>query len=344
MAKEKSETGDAVESGNTEPPVAATQMNGGTSPEAGNGYAVEGGSTPVGGGDDPFDLDNISVSGTSAEDLGIEKPILHIPVDKPGRQDFFRVHPDPEFRMDARIIKLDAERESYLVTRSIWPAIPGETKLVKLVPCLTRAGTLYMWPLPMPDELMGRRDTAWGTTARKAAEMAETKWVRMQANMPAGHYDVVSSANRPCARDIGIITMLVSIEFVAIATSSLNQCVVLTSSAATPAGQRLTNIGDMSERTDGITTVVIFTTENARGLPPSSAKNWPLEVVGMDDVRARLKRVLPKAAATMARSIAGGNRRGRHLLVKAYGEAETARMIAEAKAQLAKEEADAKKD
>ncbi|WP_209940176.1 hypothetical protein [Ruegeria sp. HKCCE4148] len=64
----------------------------------------------------------------------------------------------------------------------------------------------------------------------------------------------------------------------------------------------------------------------------------------MDDVRARLKRVLPKAAATMARSIAGGNRRGRHLLVKAYGEAETARMIAEAKAQLAKEEADAKKD
>lgn len=156
-------------------------------------YAVEGGATPVGGGDDPFDLDNIAVSGTSAEDLGIEKPILHIPVDKPGRQDFFRVHPDPAYRLDARIIKLEAERESYLVTRAVWPAIPGETKLVKLVPCLTRLGTLYLWPLPMPDDLMGKRDTAWGTTARKAAEMAETKWVRMQANMAAGSYDVVTS-------------------------------------------------------------------------------------------------------------------------------------------------------
>ena len=157
-------------------------------------YAIEGGSTPVDGGEDPFDLDNLSVAGTNPEDLGIEKPILHVPVDKPGRQDFFRIHPDPNFRMDARIIKLDAERESYLVTRPIWPAIPGETKLVKLIPALTRAGTLYLWPLPMPDELLGKRDTTWGTTARKAAEMSETKWVRMQANMHSGSYDVVTTS------------------------------------------------------------------------------------------------------------------------------------------------------
>ncbi len=164
--------------------------------KANGAYATSGGETPV-GGEDPFSLDNLSVAGTSAEDLGIEKPILHIPVDKPGKQEFFRAHPEPAFRLDARVIKLEAERETYLVTRPIWPEIPGETKLVKLVPCLTRSGAIYLWPLPMPDELMGRRDTTWGITARKAAELAERSWVRMTANMQTGAYDVVTSAHIP---------------------------------------------------------------------------------------------------------------------------------------------------
>ena len=43
-------------------------------------YAVEGSSTPVGGGDDPFDLSNISVASVTAEDLGVEKPILVVPI------------------------------------------------------------------------------------------------------------------------------------------------------------------------------------------------------------------------------------------------------------------------
>jgi hypothetical protein len=161
-------------------------------------YAVEGGAIPVGGASaDPFDLANIGVAGTEAEDLGVERPILNVPVDKPGKQEFFRTHPDPTFRLDARVIKLEAERETYLVTRPVWAAIPGETKLVKLVPYLTRTGGLGLWPLSMPDELMGKRDTNWGITARKAAEIAETKWVRMQANMARGAYDVATSSNIP---------------------------------------------------------------------------------------------------------------------------------------------------
>ena len=59
---------------------------------------------------DPFDLSNIAVAGVTSEDLGVEKPILMVPVDKPGRQDFFRTHPDQEFRLEARVIKLEAER------------------------------------------------------------------------------------------------------------------------------------------------------------------------------------------------------------------------------------------
>ena len=146
---------------------------------------------------DPFDLSNIAVASVTAEDLGVEKPILMVPVDKPSKQDFFRTHLDPEFRIEARVLKLEAERETYLVTRDVWPSIPGETKLVRLVPYLARSGGIGLWPVSLPDELLGKRDTAWGVTARKAAEIAESKWVRMQANMVHGRYDIVTSDKIP---------------------------------------------------------------------------------------------------------------------------------------------------
>ena len=55
-------------------------------------YATEGGDSPVGRVDDPFDLSNISVARVTSEDLGVEKPILVVPVDKPSKQDFFRAY------------------------------------------------------------------------------------------------------------------------------------------------------------------------------------------------------------------------------------------------------------
>jgi hypothetical protein len=152
---------------------------------------------PVGGSADPFSLDNVSVSGTTIEDLGVEQPILIVPVDKPNKQDFFRVHPDPAFKLEARVIKLDAERETFLVTRAIWPLIPGETKLVRLVAYLPRTGGIGLWPVLLPDPLAQGRDSNWSITARKAAELAENKWVRLQANMARGAYDVVTSDKIP---------------------------------------------------------------------------------------------------------------------------------------------------
>lgn len=146
---------------------------------------------------DPFDLANISVSSVTSEDLGVEKPIIVIPVDKPNRQSFFRVHPDPSFRADVRIIRLDSERESYLVTNDIWRVIPGETKFVRLVPYITREGGIGLWPVSLPDDLLGKKDSNWAITARAAAEYAEVKWVRMSANMQLGRYDVVTSASIP---------------------------------------------------------------------------------------------------------------------------------------------------
>lgn len=145
--------------------------------------------------DDPFDPAALRVAHTSDESLGIEKPLLVVPVGKPGKQQFFRAHPDPDMRMDARIIELRESREIYLTTPKMGQVLVGETKLVRLTPCLPRQGGIFLWPVPIATD--DKREVAWHTTARAAAELAETQWVRLQANMSLGAYDVATSVAIP---------------------------------------------------------------------------------------------------------------------------------------------------
>jgi hypothetical protein len=146
-------------------------------------------------GPDPFDPASLRVDARMSDAaLGVERPLLEVPVQKPSRQVFFRVHPDADMRMDAAVITLEAERETYLVAPTIASFIPEETKLVRLLTCMPRTGGPFLWPLSLPAE---GRELRWHSTARKAAEIAETKWVRMQANIPLGAYDVTTSTHIP---------------------------------------------------------------------------------------------------------------------------------------------------
>ena len=50
------------------------------------------------------------------ETVGTCKLITTVPVRKPNQQEFFRVHPDPAYRLTpAAVIELKDERETYLV-------------------------------------------------------------------------------------------------------------------------------------------------------------------------------------------------------------------------------------
>lgn len=152
------------------------------------------GSPPVDTGD-PFDPAALRIDATSDDSLGVERPILVVPVQKPHKQMFFRTHPSPEMRLDVRVIELENEREIYLVTPAIAQILPGETKAVRLIACMPRFGGIFLWPmrLPSPDG----RESTWAVSARKAAGLAETKWVRMQANQALGAYDVSTSTHIP---------------------------------------------------------------------------------------------------------------------------------------------------
>jgi hypothetical protein len=71
---------------------------------------------------------------------------------------------------------------------AIAPELAGETIYVTLFTAINRQGTLFLWPvrLPSPDD----RPSAWWRSAREAAELAMTKWVRMRANMNLAAFDI----------------------------------------------------------------------------------------------------------------------------------------------------------
>ncbi|MDI9848654.1 hypothetical protein QM467_11365 [Rhodoblastus sp. 17X3] len=143
---------------------------------------------------DPFDPASLRIDPQSEAALGVEKPLVHVRVGKPDRQAFFRVRPDAEYRLEMAVLELKEEREIYAVLPNVAWALPSETRIVEMRVGITRAGTVFLWPVPLPTP--DGRENAWHTTARAAAEFAETKWTRMVANMGAGCYDVtVASAD-----------------------------------------------------------------------------------------------------------------------------------------------------
>jgi hypothetical protein len=142
----------------------------------------------------PFaDLSALRLGQSYADTVGVTKLLTTVPVRKPHRQEFVRVHPDEDHRLTpAAIIEVKEHRETYLLTRPMAQALPGEFSPVTLFTAITRQGTLFLWPvkLPAPDG----RQNEWHRSAAEAAERAITKWVRVTSSMSLGAYEVFEAS------------------------------------------------------------------------------------------------------------------------------------------------------
>ncbi|MFL5342053.1 MAG: hypothetical protein ACJ8F7_18060, partial [Gemmataceae bacterium] len=141
---------------------------------------------------DPFDLTKWRLSQDFGASLGVKKVLLSVPIRKPDKSWFVRVHPSEEFRQQTAVIELKEERgsETFLVAPALWPALSGESTFTPkaLFLGINRQGNLFVWPARLPGA-DGKLDE-WSRTALEAADMAMKRWVRVQANMPLGAYDV----------------------------------------------------------------------------------------------------------------------------------------------------------
>ena len=117
----------------------------------------------------------------------VKKELITIPVRKPGRQDFIRVHPEESYYLATAVLELKEDRETYLVIPELWPDLSQEIIPKALFTAISKQGVLTLWPVRLPGE-DGKLDQ-WNTSALEIAELAKSKWVRVVSNMALGAYE-----------------------------------------------------------------------------------------------------------------------------------------------------------
>lgn len=123
------------------------------------------------------------------------KPILTtVPVRKPNRQEFVRVHPDDGYQLTTALLEQKNDREYYLVTFDLWEDLVGELVPVKLFTAITRQRVVFLWPCRLPDET--GRTNPWWDSGLEAANLAMEKWVRVKSDNSLGAYRIFAAKDQ----------------------------------------------------------------------------------------------------------------------------------------------------
>jgi hypothetical protein len=162
-----------------------------------------------------------------AETAGVKKLLTTVPVRKPNKQEWVRVHPAPEYREMLAVIELRDDRETYLLLPHIARELPGEFVSVVLYTAINRQDVLFLWPVKLPGP--GGKQLEWHRSAAEAAELAMTQWVRVKANIALGAYEICateSKINDPQWTDLPSFRELVRIAFRNYLVSSFDHPVI----------------------------------------------------------------------------------------------------------------------
>ena len=76
---------------------------------------------------DPFDPARLRLSQDFAATLGVKKMLLTVPVKKPSKEWWIRVHPEESYRIQTAVLELKEDREIFLVDPSLWPELATES-------------------------------------------------------------------------------------------------------------------------------------------------------------------------------------------------------------------------
>jgi hypothetical protein len=136
---------------------------------------------------DPFDPEMLRTATTV--DVEVEQVLTTVPVRKPKRTEFFRVHPGADYVLDIYITERDTgmEKETYLVLPNFQPLVVEELRKVRLFTTITKHGTVLLWPVKLPgdDDSKSRRIA---DSALTGAEQAKTLWTKLAWDRMLGAY------------------------------------------------------------------------------------------------------------------------------------------------------------
>jgi len=168
---------------------AGDQVNPGSTDDEAPNRSDESRPRPDLGGTNIFsNLDALRLSDTDPASLtGAREILSHVPVRKPTRHEFFRVHPDPQMALESTIYVDKAERETFFVTPAMRGALLGETRPVLLTTAITTQRVVLIFPVNLP---VDGRTNAWNDTTLEAVKLAKMGWIRMAADLRLGSYRV----------------------------------------------------------------------------------------------------------------------------------------------------------
>jgi hypothetical protein len=141
------------------------------------------------------DIAQLRLSQQFLETGGAKKILATVPVRKPHRQEWVRVHKDAAFREPFAIIELKDDRERYLLMPEVAAALPAEFVTEMLYTAINRQKVVFLWPVKLPPA-DDRRPNEWYRSAQIAAEHATTCWVRVTSNMGLGAYEILKATGK----------------------------------------------------------------------------------------------------------------------------------------------------
>jgi hypothetical protein len=143
--------------------------------------------------DDLFDPEKLRVRGDHLNGVTVQKLLTTVPVKRPGKQSFIRVHPDESYRLDTVLLELKDEDEVYLLAPQLAIDLPG-ARVARLHLFVDRNMNPALWPIPLPGA--DGRENEWHRSARIAAGKAMEQWVRLEADRALGGYKVFAASGQ----------------------------------------------------------------------------------------------------------------------------------------------------
>jgi len=134
------------------------------------------------------DLEKLRLSVSSTVLGGSAEILSKVPVRKPMKQEFVRVHPDEAMMLATAVYEDKQDREVYFVAPNMMAAMLGETTPVILVTAMNRQKVSFLWPVKVAND--NSSGNAWQDSAHQGCEVAKKTWVRLVADMSLGAYRI----------------------------------------------------------------------------------------------------------------------------------------------------------
>lgn len=144
---------------------------------------------------DPFNVAALRLPPSFNETAGVKKMLTTVPVRKPHRQEWIRVHPDPAYRGEFATILLKEEGEFHLVVPELLELLRHEITTVTIYTAANRNGVVFLWPARHANADGRRGSDAWYTSAHEAAAAAMKRLTRVTANISLGAYEICFTDN-----------------------------------------------------------------------------------------------------------------------------------------------------